>query len=515
MTRQAVTDQKQKVQEHKAQEPKLKHHYDVVVIGGGIHGVSVATEAAALGLQTALFEADDIAAGASSATSGLFSGDIRQLENLSLENVRNNLVEQARACQRAPHLVRPKIFALLDNLDVRSHKRVRSGCFLYRGLQTLKISQDNFHCPRAYLTSPFLTDTGNRIHTYTDCLLNGSRYTLSQALAAKQQGADIFTHHRLTEAQRINESKRWRLQLETQNKDTLTTTAGIIINATGADISELLEQVIQRRSRCHIKRFGGGNLIVRKPNWPQQCFTLQDHDGRLVTITPYHHGLFLIGSSQSPQLHPSPELEQNLIDLVNHHLQDKLSTADIVHRNWAIRAIYDDPTCNDISKSRQYFLDLDCPDGHSPLLNIFGGSLASHRLLAIQALRILQPHTGKATNDKLANTALPGGDFTMGDFPSFLQELQNSYSQLPHELLKRLANNYGTLSYKILDQHQTIEELGRDFGHQLYEQEVRYLCEQEWAQTAEDILFRRTHLGLVFSEQEKENLQNWLEEHQA
>jgi glycerol-3-phosphate dehydrogenase len=484
--------------------------YDIAIVGGGIHGLTLACEAAALGLKTIVFEAGDIASGASSATSGLFSGDIRQLENLALETVRNNLQEQALACKRAPHLVRPRLFALLDNLDVRSHRRVRTGCFLYRRMQPLKISRDDYHCPRAFLTKPFLSDTGNSIHVYTDCLLNGSRYTVSQALAAKAHGAVILPRHRLTQAARLSEKKHWLLQVENPDKHPLSFHANILVNAAGEAASHLLQEAIQRPSRCQVKRFGGSTLVVRKPEWPRQCFTLQSLDGRLVTVTPYHHQCFLIGSSQSPALEPCPQQEQQLIDLVNHHFQNKLSADDIVHRHWGIRAIYDDPTCCDTQKSRQYFLDLDCPDGHTPLLNIFGGSLAGHRRLAIQALRILQPYSDKTPNQQQAELPLPGGDIIDGDIEAFIDELHHSYPLLPIDLIQRLANNYGSLSYRVLQDAKRLGDLGHHFGHRLYEQEVRYLCEEEWANSSDDILYRRTHLGLVFSEEEKAALQEWL-----
>jgi glycerol-3-phosphate dehydrogenase len=484
-------------------------HVDVAVIGGGIHGVSMACEAASRGLKVVLLQGQDIASGASSATSTMLSGNLRKVEQFAWSQVRHNLAEQHLMLERAPHLVHPRHYTVIGDSAIRSDLRLKSLLWVYRHLQKerLKVLTDRRRpeAPQQRLKVP-----ANPVYTYQDCSGLDYRLVIGTALQAKSWGADIYTRHKVTAAQRL--SKHWLLTVQPQSGSApFTITASCVINSCGWLANDLLNRVLKCPSRCQTKPVHAGHLIVRKPWRGDQGYVLQAPDKRFVYVTPLLGKYLLIGPSLAHERETRQEATESLLALYNRHFNDPLSSADILHERWARHAVFDDPSRdNNGNQLGEAILDLNYPYHSAPLLNVFGINLTMHRLLSERGLDILRPFTGKKANPALKKQKLPGGDNNMGSRGGLSMELRRAYPSLNEHLLSRLALTYGTLSYQILGERQSMQDLGQDFGHHLHEAEIRYLQDHEWAVSAEDILWRRTQLGIQFTTAEIDNLRQWL-----
>lgn len=478
---------------------------DLLIIGGGINGTAIACEAASRGLNTLLAEARDISGGASSSTTGLLSAGLRQLETLDWDSVKRALNEQALLRERAPHLIHCREFHIAPNPGVRSNRRIKAGLYLYNLIQSTEVQQPlAVNTPELYLKPAF-----NNTLTFNDCTVSDTRLTLSNALLARDLGADIRTRHKVVEARR--QGGVWQVRLQPGHcAQTESVQAKALINAGGWHVNDILHNTLHLKTRCSARLLRGDHIVIRKPYAGQQAYVLQAENKRLIYLLPYTDDFAVLGATQTPMSEDKNHSTQQLLDIYNHYFYQPIKESDIVHHYSGVHALYDDPTCRDADKSPDYLLDLNCPDGNAPLLSVFGGWLTTHRLLAEQALDILQPYTRAPINRDLKHTLLPGGEIAEGNPKAFVDELQQAYPHLDKTLLQRLGDNYGTLSYQILGDSQYTKDLGHHFGCGLYGAEVRYLCHNEWAQTAEDILWRRTKLGLRMSDAEKAQLAEWL-----
>lgn len=500
---------------------------DVFIIGGGIAGLACAAEAASRGCSVVLCEAEDLASGASSHTSCLLSGDLRALEQMELDGVKQALNEQACLWRKAPHLITPSLISIPNNPSIRSRRRVRWGLSMYR------LMQDNELLGCVPTSS---TQENSDDNIYVDCIVQDHRLALATAISAADLGAHIATRHTVTRAHRAD--GHWQIHVESGSRY-YHLTANVLVNASGADMNHCLNKVIENDSRCQAKRIREDHIIIKRPTGLLSESTtkitekistverLQHPNKQLINVTPYGNQHYLIGPYASVDqqtvaddapttpkvqgLEPLNTATIELIELFNHyHPHTPITTADVVKQQTAYRIHCNDMSSHQHTDSQRYILDLDCPQGHSPLLNIFSGQLTTHRLLAEQALDILKPYTGASRNPSFKTLALPGGDMN-GCMNDFEAELQLAYPSLNPALLSRYAHTYGTLSYRLLEGVNSVRDMGRYFGGSLYSREVRYLCEHEWAESAEDILWRRTKLGLTMPKEAIEDLQMFLQ----
>ena len=478
---------------------------DILIIGGGINGAAIACEAASRGLQTVLAEQHDIASGASSATNGLLSADMRHLESLDWNSVKRALGEQAIVQQRAPHLVQTREFHIAPNPRIRSSRRLRTGLYLYDLLQSVELQQPlPTHTPELYLKPDF-----NQTHRYTDCTVSDSRLTICNALLARDLGAEILTRHKVVAAQRQRDG--WRLSLQSDPRRTPTSLqAKVLVNAGGRAIDSILRQTLQVDSRCHTRLLRSDHLVIDKPFQGEQAYVFQAVDRRLVYLIPYAEKFAVLGATQPLATGAEGDSQQALIELYNRHFNQPLKASEIRHGYSCVQPIYHDLCGSEADSSSDYLLDFNCPDARSPVLTVIGGWLTSSRLLAEQALDILQPYTQAPINRELKQTPLPGGEFIEAESGALLELLKRDYPRLDATLLQRLAKNYGSLALKILGDCKVEADLGKNFGCGLYGAEVRYPVHHEWAQTAEDSLLRRTKLGLVMSGAEQGVLAEWM-----
>lgn len=483
-------------------------HFDVAVIGGGIHGVSMACEAASRGLKVVLLQGQDIASGASSATSTMLSGDLRKVEQFAWSQVRRNLAEQALMLKRAPHLVRVHRYSVISDSSVRSELRLKSLLWIYRHLRKTPLA---FPADRRRSEAPQhrLKIPDNATYQYKDCAGLDYRLVLCTALQAKSWGAEIYPRHRVIAAQRLR--KHWQLTVQPQQgAAAFTITAGCVINSCGWLANDLLNRVLKCPSRCQARPVNAGHLIVRKTWRGDQGYVLQAPDKRFVYATPLLGKYLLIGPTLAHEGEMKKAATDALLALYNRHFDEPLNRTDILHERWAKHAVLDDPSSGS-SQLGEVILDLNNPYNAAPLLNVFGINLVTHRLLSERGLDILRPFTRKRVNPALKKQSLPGGDASSRVPGGLSAELQQAYPGLNEHLINRLTVTYGTLSFQILGERKSTQDLGQDFGHHLHEAEVRYLQEHEWAVSAEDILWRRTQLGIKFTASETENLQAWLD----
>ncbi len=491
--------------------------YDVVVIGGGINGTGIAADAAGRGLSVLLCEQNDLASATSSASTKLVHGGLRYLEGYHFALVRESLREREILIQTAPHLVRPLRFVVPYNQLLRSFWLIRLGLFIY----------DLFGYGPSFKRSKMIgldaNDATNPVKRsirkgfiYSDATVDDARLVITTAIRSAKAGGTIANYTRCISA--IRHADHWQLQLQNQlNQQTFTIECKALINAAGPFVDEVLNAVLKTQSPTKVKLVKGSHIVVPKIHQRSEAYVLQHKDGRVIFVIPYQQQFTLIGTTEVVY-HGSPskakitlaEIEY-LCDIVNNYFHDTLTPEQVVYSWSGVRALVGDDAANLSTHSREYHLEVVTDEqGKVPLLNVFGGKLTTYRALAEKALNKLSPFFPEMGPAWTSHSPLPGGDLATTEISTFIENLAEDYPWLPAQLALRYAQNYGTITYHILKEYTQLEDLGYHFGHGLYEKEVIYLVEKEWARHADDILWRRTKLGLYLTAAEQDELQKWL-----
>ncbi len=492
----------------------------MVVIGGGINGTGIAADAAGRGLSVLLCEQNDLASATSSASSKLIHGGLRYLEDYNFTLVRESLHEREILIQTAPHLVRPLRFVVPYNQLRRSFWLIRFGLFIYDLLgygPSFKRSK-MIHLNLQEPTNP-LKRSIRKGFIYSDATVDDARLVITTALRLARAGGTVANYTRCISA--IRRADHWQVQLQNQlNQQIFTIECKVLINAAGPFVDEVLNTVLKTQSPSKLKLVKGSHIIVPRIHQRPQAYVLQHKDGRVIFVIPYQQQFTLIGTTElvyhgSPLKAKITTLEiEYLCEIVNDYFHHTLTPEQVVYSWSGVRALVDDKTANLSSNSREYQLELTTDEqGKVPLLNVLGGKLTTYRALAEKALEKLLPffpHMGPAWT---SGAPLPGGDLATKDLNHFIENLAEIFPWLPAQLALRYAQNYGTITYHILKECHQLEDLGYHFGHGLYEKEVLYLVEKEWARHADDILWRRTKLGLFLTEAQRDELQKWLVMH--
>ena len=485
--------------------------YDLLVVGGGINGAGVARDAAGRGYKLLLVEQDDLAAHTSSASTKLIHGGLRYLEYGEFRLVRESLVERERLWGMAPHIIRPLRFVMPQASSPRPAWMVRLGLFLYDHIGGRKALPAT--CTISLGRSSYgdgLVNRNGRAFIYSDCWVDDSRLVVLNAMDAALRGADVRTRTRLLSARRDGAS--WRA-LIADGRGEREVRANILVNAAGPWVSDVIGRAGLDSSRT-VRLIKGSHIIVPRLYDGDHAFTLQNPDRRIVFAIPYQEDYTLIGTTEEDWSGPPgkatiSEAESNyLLQTARRYFARPITRADICWSYSGIRPLYDDKAGRASAVTRDYVLDLD--DDGPPLLSIFGGKITTYRRLAEQALDLLGRHGEGRGAAWTAGAPLPGGDFPGHDFEGFEHSLQQHYSALPRGLLHRLAHAYGTNATDLLGSAQKLTDLGEIFGSDLTQAEVDYLLNHEWARTTEDILYRRTKLGLRMSQDAVERLSRYL-----
>lgn len=473
---------------------------DLLIVGGGINGAGIARDAAGRGLSVLLVEQDDLAGHTSSASTKLIHGGLRYLEYGEFRLVREALIERERLLGMAPHIIWPLSFVLPQNQSPRPAWMVRLGLFLYDhlggrrklpGTRTVALA-------RSPLGAGLARRQG-KAFVYADCWVEDSRLVILNAMDAAARGATIRTRTRLIAARR--EGATWTATIADAAGERQVT-ARALVNAAGPWVSDVLGRAAGARAQGGVRLVKGSHIVVPRLYEGDHAFMLQNPDRRIVFAIPYEGKFTLVGTTDEPW-EAAPAKAQigtaetrYLLDTIGRYFARAVTEADICWSYAGIRPLYDDRAANASAVTRDYVLDLDGATDRAPILSIFGGKITTYRKLAEHALGQLQRFFPAAGPAWTAGATLPGGDIAAGDMAGFVERLCRERPGLPAALLHRLAHAYGTRAAQVLGSAQTTAALGHGFGGDLYQAEVDYLVAAEWARTAEDILYRRSKLGL-------------------
>jgi glycerol-3-phosphate dehydrogenase len=471
--------------------------FDLLIIGGGINGAAIARDAAGRGLDVLLVEKDDLASHTSSASSKLIHGGLRYLEQFEFKLVREALHEREILLRTAPHVVHPLRFVLPDPPGGRPFWMLRAGLLLY----DLLAGRGSLPRSRTVKEGDPALKPGFRLAAYWDAFVDDARLVVLNALDAAERGAEIATRTEFLSARRDGDA--WAAQLSGGRN----VRAGMIVNAAGPWVAEVLKARLGAETASAVRLVKGSHILVPALWQGDQAYILQqESDGRIVFALPYREHS-LIGTTDVPVASPREAVVSAaevayLCAAANAYFVGQTQPADVVWSYAGVRSLYDDGAVRAKDVTREYRLERDPAPGPK-LLSVFGGKITTARALALEALDLLGIGGLKFTT----HAPLPGGNVSA----AFNARLDALARWLPAPLLRRLAHAYGTRLETLLGDAAALADLGRDFGAGLHEAEVRYLVEVEFAKTAEDILWRRTKLGLAMTEAEAEAVAAWLE----
>ncbi len=489
---------------------------DLLVVGGGINGTGIARDAAGRGLSVRLVEQADLASATSAASSKLIHGGLRYLEQYEFRLVRAALAEREVLLNTAGHLIRPLRFVLPHDGAIRSRWLVRLGLLLYDhlygrrtlpGTERIRLRAHRYGAP--------LKDTLADAFAYSDCWVDDARLVVLNARAAAGLGAAIATRTRLVGARRDGDA--WVATLHDRGADAeREVRARALVNAAGPWVGDVIAQVSGAGLRRRMRLVKGSHIVVERLHDGDQAYILQNDDRRIVFVIPFPDRFSLIGTTDVPfegdpaAVAITPDEIDYLCTAVSRWFAAPLARDRVVWSYAGVRPLYDDHATSASTVTRDYALDLDAPAGQAPLLSVFGGKITTFRRLAEQALDKLKARFPNAGPAWTRDAVLPGADLPGGSLEHFIARLGERYPWLPVELKRRLARSYGTDALEILGAADRMPDLGLEFGAGLTAREVDWLVAQEWAREVDDVLWRRSKLGLAIDAGGIERLRGYL-----
>ena len=491
--------------------------FDLAIIGGGVNGCGIARDAAGRGNSVFLCEMNDLASGTSSWSTKLVHGGLRYLEYYEFRLVREALIEREKLWRIAPHIIRPLRFVLPHHAGLRPTWLLRLGLFLYDhiGGRHLLPPTRTVDLARDEVGKPLVPGRYTKGFEYSDCFVDDARLVVLTARDAADRGAEIRTRSRAVAIGQIDNI--WQVTVEDADGARSVIRARVLVNAGGPWVEDVLATGAGVNAKAKIRLVQGSHIVVRKLYAHDRAYMFQNADGRIVFVIPYQDDFTLIGTTDRDyegdpaKVTATDEEIKYLCDSVSEYLAKPVKPEDVVWHYAGVRPLYDDGASEAKAATREYVLELDTPEG-TPLLSIYGGKITTHRRLAEEALEKLAPYLNgaKAGEGWTAKSPLPGGDMAVSAIPALTAELLRDYPFLEPAQANRLAHAYGTRAAKVLGNAKSIADLGRSFGAGLTESEVRYLMEAEWARSAEDIVWRRSKLGLRLSRSEIAAIDQWI-----
>ena len=485
---------------------------DVVVIGGGINGCGCAADAALRGLSVLLCEKDDLASKTSSHSSKLIHGGLRYLEHFDLPLVKKALDERQRLLMLAPHLVHPLPFVLPYYPGGRSRWMLAAGLFLYDHLSfknKLPKHKSLLRTQDARYFSP-LRDTLNQGFLFYDCKTDDARLVLANALQAKAHGARIMTNTALIQATPVG--AQWQLTLQPKDAPSFTIQARSVINAAGPWV-EPVSSLLNIPPHTNITLVQGSHLVLPKLYDGEHAYLLQDEAARIVFTIPYNNQT-LVGTTETlfqgnpDEVRIQPAEMNYLCAVVNRYFNKALSPSDVIGTSSGIRTLVSSSGKNPTALSRDYAYHFSTHP--APAITIFSGKLTTYRELAESAINTLRPVFPHLSLSKTRTTPLPGARFNQMTHSAFEAYFRAEYPWLDAETTTRYLATYGTRASMIVAKCLCLSDLGQAFGQTFYQAEVDYLVRHEWAKNADDIIWRRTKLGLTLDKTSIMALENYL-----
>lgn len=485
--------------------------HDLIIIGGGINGTGIAADAVGRGLDVMLIEADDLASKTSSASSKLIHGGLRYLEYYEFDLVKQSLEEREVLLKIAPHIIFPMRFRLPYEPHLRDRLVIKAGLFLYDNLtdkRTLTQSKAIKFDSTSELSTQFTQG-----FEYSDCWVDDARLVVANAQAVTRDGGIVKTRSTVIAAKRLQDA--WEVIAQNNlTKQHETFYAKGLVNAAGPFVNQIFSQVLNTPSPINIRHIRGSHIVIPKHYQGTHAFMLQNQDGRILFVIPWLEKYLMIGTTDVEHTSNLDSIEATeaeisyILDAYNHYFKQQIEHEDIIWQFSGVRPLIDDQSLDPKAITRDYKLVLDVQN-QLPLISVFGGKLTTYRKLAEQAVNKLRPFYPKMQSCQSASKPLPGGDIK-GSRYQYATELWQQYPWLGQDLAKRYAWTYGSNSELILKNKFKLSDLGDHFGANLFEAELNYLVEQEWARTLKDIIWRRTKLGLILTDEDKTKIVSYL-----
>jgi len=490
--------------------------YDLLIIGGGINGTGIARDATGRGASVLLVEMGDLAGATSSASTKLIHGGLRYLEYYEFGLVRKALKEREVLWRALPHIARPLRFILPHHKELRPAWLLRLGLFLYDHLggrellpptRTVRLDEAPY--------SDGLKPLFRKGFEYSDCWVDDARLVVLNALDASDRGADVLTRTKCTGARRDGDC--WKVALkDLKTGEERTVSAKVLVNAAGPWVADMLHEIAGIHNKAHIRLVKGSHIIVPRLFGHDRCFIFQNGDGRIVFAIPYEQDFTLIGTTDIDfhedlgAVRISGDEISYLCKAASEYLEKPITPDDVVHSFSGVRPLYDDGAKDAKAATRDYVLEMDGGGDEPPVLSVFGGKITTFRKLAEEVLKKLEPYLPFKRGVWTAYAPLPGGNFKTDEFDAEVAKFEKDFPFLGKSLAIRLMRLYGTDARLFLGDASSPGDLGRDFGSGLHEIEVKWLIDREWARSADDILWRRTKLGLKMSPEEAGELERFI-----
>ncbi|KDM92348.1 glycerol-3-phosphate dehydrogenase [Photobacterium galatheae] len=485
---------------------------DIIVVGGGINGAGIAADAAGRGLKVALFEAEDFASATSSASSKLIHGGLRYLEHYEFRLVGEALAEREVLLRKIPHIAKPMRFRLPHRPHLRPAWMIRAGLFLYDhlGKRTTLPGSAGLRFGNDSALVPEIT----RGFEYSDCWVDDARLVVLNAMETAARGGEVRNRCRVEKAERDGDI--WQVTvLDGLTGERFVRRSHALVNAAGPWVKTFYDTSLDTPSPRNIRLIKGSHIVVPRVHDEPQAYILQNEDQRIVFVIPYLDRFSIIGTTDV-EYHGDPRqvaIDEDeiryLLKVYNAHFKHQLQRTDVVWTYSGVRPLCDDESDSPQAVTRDYTLELEQEGSQPPLLSIFGGKLTTYRKLAEAALHKLAPFFPNMGTAWTADACLPGGEAGF-DLSRLSRELQTRYDWLNAFTAERLATNYGTLCWQVLDGVNSEAEMGQHFGEGFYARELDYLMNHEFVSSAEDALWRRSKLGLYLNSDQQQAVAEYI-----
>jgi len=513
--------------------------YDLLIIGGGINGCGIARDATGRGLKVCLSEMNDLGSATSASSTKLFHGGLRYLEYFEFKLVREALIERENLLRAMPHISWPLRFVLPYHHRMRFDMStptskllgwlmpwmkgrrpawlIRFGLFMYDHLGGRKILPGTTSISlHGTVEGKGLKSKFKKAFEYSDCWVEDSRLVILNARDAQRRGADILTRSKVVSAGVVDGVWQVKMQnVTTGNKKTVTTK--MVVNAGGPWVGDVLRSTLMSNSDADVRLVRGSHIVTKKLFDHDKCYFFQGSDGRIIFAIPYETDFTLIGTTDQDQDDPTvkpectPEERDYLIEFINEYLAVPIGVEDIVWSFSGVRPLFNDGASSASAATRDYVLKLEESLGATSL-NVFGGKITTYRCLAETALDEIQKVLSISGKPWTAGVPLPGGDFDVTEVDKLVVDARNTFSFLTERWARRLVRAYGTEVSDVLGEAKNLSSLGKHFGADLYQVEVEWLMKNEYAQCSEDVLWRRTKIGLRLNDQQISVLDDWIKE---
>jgi len=492
--------------------------YDLVIIGGGINGTAIARDASGRGLSILLCEKDDLANHTSSASTKLIHGGLRYLEYYEFSLVRHALVEREALLNAAPHIIWPMRFVLPYDKGLRPAWMLRLGLFMYDNMGgRKKLPGTKKVNLRKTPHSEILEDRFKIGFEYSDCWVEDARLVVLNAMDARERGAEIMTRSEVTSLTSVKGG--YEVTYKHENSEPVTVMAKGVVNASGPWVDRLLCRVDDGRDDgAAVRLVKGSHIVTKKLFEGDHSYIFQNADDRIIFAIPYENDYTLIGTTDVPYDPSEGDVKISedeiiyLIDAANEYFEQDIMRDDVAWTYAGVRPLYDDKSDDASAVTRDYVLNISEFSEGAPIMSVYGGKITTSRKLAEHAMRNLKDYYQYTVHDDWTDGQyFPGGDMPNSDFEAFYESSKAGYPNVDAKILYRLCRAYGTCINDIFANRPKDNLLGKMFGAGLSEAEVNYLLSREFVTRAEDVMWRRSKLGLHMNEEERTAFTSWFE----